>query len=135
MSIMKCVTSALLNFMKWVDLGVEFAEATAMKRGLKLALEKGYRELIVESDCLKVVNAINTASPLLSYLELLIQEIVILSHAFSNISFNHVFREANKVAHNLAKVPINGTEQIWMGSVPSQIISCINSDILSAFFE
>ena len=98
-------------------------------------MDKGYNQLIVESDCLKVIKAINTASPLLSYLELLIHEIVVLSHAFSSISFNHGFREANKIAHTLAKVLINGVDQIRMGSVPSQILSCINSDILSAFFE
>ena len=90
---------------------MEYAEAEAIKRGLKLALQKGFRDVVVESDCLKVINAINKSSPLLSYLEFLLHEIEILSHVFSIINFQHVFREANKVAHNLVKVDISSVEQ------------------------
>ena len=66
-----------------IDLGVEYAEAEAIKRRLKLDLQKCFRDVVVESDCLKVINVINKHSPLLSYLELLLHEIEILSHAFS----------------------------------------------------
>ena len=101
-----------------VDLGVEYAEEEAIRRGMKLALAKGYSHVMIESDCLKVTNAINKPSPLLSYLEFLLHDIEILSHAFSSISFNHFYREANKVAHNLSKVVISVVEQVWMGHVP-----------------
>ena len=61
--------------------------------------------------------------------------IELLSHAFSSISFTHVYKEANKVAHDLAKIyiPVSVSEQVWLGNVPPQLFSCIQSDLLSAF--
>ena len=125
--------SAIIN--DGVDLGVDFAEAMAIRRALNLALEKGFLSICVESDSLRVINILKNQSPVASYLSLVISDIRRLCLDFSSINFCHVFREANTVAHNLAKHSISVAERVWMGDVPLDIRSCIHSDTLAALFE
>lgn len=67
-----------------------------------------------------------------------ISEIVGLATSFDSISFSHVNREANVVAHNLSKLFVSGNKQVWVDNPPLSIVSCIRSfrcDIFSFLFE
>ncbi|KAL6526559.1 hypothetical protein OROGR_015649 [Orobanche gracilis] len=118
-----------------VDLGVNFAEASAIRRGLILAMEHGHTRIHVESDSLTVINGIQDTSKHNSYLSLILGEIRTLSQAFVSISFSHVFREGNVVAHNIAKYAVSNSEHIWCDDFPICFNACIHSDIISALFE
>ena len=103
--------------------------------GLKLALNHDFLRLEVEFDCLSVINIISGVSHDNSYLWLVADEILSLAHNFDVISFNHVFREANCVAHSFAKFAAVNQEAVWLRDVPHCFHACIHSDILSCLFE
>ena len=84
---------------------------------------------------MRVIKAINKELVFSTYLSLVIDDIRKISSSFTSISFSHVLRVANRVAHNLAKWSISSTERIWMGDVPFELRSCINSDAFAALFE
>ena len=117
------------------DLGVSFAEAKALLRGLELALKHGFLRLEVESDCLSVINIISGAAFDDSYLGLIVHEILSIAQSFEVISFKHIFREANSVAHSFAKYAAVNQEAVWVRDVPNCFHDCIHSDILACLFE
>ncbi|KAL5745130.1 hypothetical protein ACOSP7_026276 [Xanthoceras sorbifolium] len=67
----------------------QIAEALAIKRGLTLAIEIGFTCVCLESDASAVVNLITSRCQPLSEI--------------SSVSVSFVAREANRVAHRLAK--------------------------------
>ena len=79
------------------------AEAYALKKGLMLAQRIGCNKIIIQSDCMEVVQIMqeggfsaNSAAPIYN-------ECNILWSGFQEISIEHCNREANQVAHSLAQ--------------------------------
>lgn len=81
----------------------ELAEAFAIRRALSLAGEEGYANLIVASDCLSLVQRLTASTLDRSAVGVVIQDILFLASTCTSISFKHVSRSCNHVAHVLAR--------------------------------
>nr|GMD14504.1 uncharacterized protein LOC109167502 [Ipomoea batatas] len=74
--------------------------------------------VLLESDCLQVINGINEDHEPISSFDLLIYDIKNLARDFSNLSFLFVKRSANGVAHVLAREALSKSDCIDCSSVP-----------------
>ncbi|KAL6574838.1 hypothetical protein OROMI_012123 [Orobanche minor] len=84
----------------------ELAETLAILEGLRLAKEFGWQQVTIESDCLSIINSINSSEVCLAASGHLVDEIKAGSSLFSVISFQHSFRSANSLAHDLASIVV-----------------------------
>ena len=105
------------------------AEAYALKEGLMLAQHIGANRLIVQSDCMEVVDIMkegftaNTTAPIYD-------ECYIIWSGFQEVSMEHLNREANQVAHELARrAMITKKNCIWDDDPPSFIIHTLANDV------
>lgn len=82
-------------------------ELWAIFHGVRLALEKGFLDLIVETDSRETVRLLHYADDRhwLSNLRVAIKD---LSHSFFSITFNRIYKEQNFVADYLAKQCLSG---------------------------
>ena len=89
------------------------SEAIAVQRGLELAENLGCKKVIVESDCLEVIQAccgeIDIFSPYTPILADIFQKVF----RIGLVSFVHCPTEANKVAHNLARLSFNSNSSLY----------------------
>lgn len=79
------------------------AETLVVLESVRMAVDFGWQEVIIESDCLSVINAINSMETCLTAAHHFVDEIKTLVSLFRCISFQHIFRLANNVAHELAR--------------------------------
>ncbi|WCJ44167.1 hypothetical protein M5689_024853 [Euphorbia peplus] len=108
----------------------EVAEALAARDCLKLALEAGLNELIVELDPSNIVNPLNGFISHSADSMLVLEDITELVPNFSNVKFVHVKRCGSRVAHELAKWGAKLSEiDVWLEDAPSYILSLLISDI------
>nr|POF27295.1 hypothetical protein CFP56_25554 [Quercus suber] len=94
----------------------EITEAIALLHGVLLALEMKISHAIFESDAFSIVQALNQGE-VGGEIGLILQDIRIFSASFSWCSFQHLKRDGNRVAHELAKAA--RLSQIWKGVNPS----------------
>lgn len=87
--------------------GPEVAKAKALAMGICLGKRFGFEDVIIESDCQVLVNRLSKSVIFLSDLDAILHNIL-SSCTFSSITWSHVLRDENFVAHQLAKL-----EQIW----------------------
>ncbi|GKV53477.1 hypothetical protein SLEP1_g59999 [Rubroshorea leprosula] len=74
------------------------AELWALRDGLKLAVDKGFSQLIVETDSMVAKTLIDSAHSDSHSLGVLIDDCRAMMSQVPSIQFRHVFREANNVA-------------------------------------
>ena len=77
-------------------------EAYVYREEMDLAEDPNIRRVQVTSDCLEVVNNINSAASCGKY-GMILQDIVQLRNRLEETKFSHERREANTEPHNLAK--------------------------------
>jgi hypothetical protein len=80
------------------------AETLALRDGVIFAKLRGFPKVVMETDCLEVVNLWNTRHESRSIVAPLLQEIGGLVLSFSSFSVQHVMRSANHSAHLCAKL-------------------------------
>ncbi|XP_010681661.2 uncharacterized protein LOC104896591 [Beta vulgaris subsp. vulgaris] len=113
-----------------VELGVDEAEACAARHALQTAVEMGLRHIVLESDSLKVISHLLTKKGDESSFGNVVEDILWLGCFFSSISFNHVRREGNRVAHTIAQRSKEyGCMRVWMEEVPPEAVACVISDL------
>ncbi|XP_062112468.1 uncharacterized protein LOC133823623 [Humulus lupulus] len=106
-------------------------EALGIKEALSWIKRKGWSKVILESDCLNVVNAIKSTSCMVSPYGLLIQECKQLLSKLNDVCVMFVKRSANKVAHNLARAACFKTGcTISRSDVPTDCLSLLLKDIV-----
>lgn len=81
----------------------ESIESLSILRGLQLSTHQGFINIIIESDCLLVVNEICNVGPLNSIFENIIYGIKELMSHFCNYRVQYVNRQVNITAHKLAR--------------------------------
>ena len=97
-------------------------EALASRWAMELALEIGLNKGVLEGDSLILMNALKTNSHSLAQFGHIIKDIQFLASQFSIISFSHVKRHCNTVAHLIARQTLSFSSlQVWMEDVPSEI--------------
>lgn len=81
----------------------EVAETVAVVEGLKLALEFGWSNILIEGDNITVMKSFQNSEDCLSSAGVYVQEGLMLLDSFSYVDFLHIRREGNVIAHGLAK--------------------------------
>jgi hypothetical protein len=84
----------------------EYAEALALRRAVSLAREEGYDRVTFASDCLSLIQRLNSLVLDRSSVGILVAEVKHMAKSFSSVSFCHVKRNLNKAAHILAKTSL-----------------------------
>ena len=79
------------------------AEANALKEGLMLAQHIGCNRFIIQTDCMLVVETMNDGGFSATAATAIYDDCIILWSGFDSISIEHCNREANRVAHELAR--------------------------------
>jgi ribonuclease HI len=99
------------------------AEAYTLKEGLMLAQHIGCNRLIIQSDCMKVVETMNGG------FSALYDECITIWSGFQEISIEHCSRDANQAAHELAKRAMLLKQNCtWDHEPHSFILAFVNCD-------
>jgi hypothetical protein len=83
---------------------------------------------VVESDCLRVVQALTSDDRNLSHCWSTILDAKGLLRAFNHITIRKVDRESNGVAHSLAQIGKDGFRGTLTGSVPTGVLAALQND-------
>jgi ribonuclease HI len=105
------------------------AESLALRDGVLFAKIRGLTQVIMETDCLEVVNLWNTRHDSRSIVAPLLVEVGELALSFDSFVIQHVMRTSNYPAHLCAKraSTLRVTES-WMDETPSFLISSLLAD-------
>ena len=115
--IMVAARGVLLN----ASYDVETTEALAIEAGILLAAEKKLPQVLIESNSLIVIQAMNSGS-CHGIIGPVIHGILNLLNQFRSWKVLHLKRDYNKVAHELAQyVRKAGMSQTWIGSEPPRL--------------
>jgi ribonuclease HI len=106
------------------------AEAYALKEGLMLAQHIGANRLIIQADCLEVVETMKDGGNSANSVAAIYDDCSTIWCGFQDISIEHCNREANKVAHELACRAMQIKENcIWDNEPPSFIFELLSNDV------
>ena len=108
---------------------VEIAEALSARHGLQVTVEAGLRNLIVEVDCKKLFNHLQSRICEISPFGKIVADILALSTHCSSLSFSHVKRQGNKVAHLLAQMCKATMDfRVWIEESPVEVDNAVSFD-------
>lgn len=111
---------------------VSEAEAMAARLALSIAIDVGLRDIILESDCLKLITQLKNGKEDQTSFGFITRDIQELAKSCRSISFEFVRREGNKVAHKMAHISCKfGELRVWMEEVPTEANSYVLSDLES----
>jgi ribonuclease HI len=103
------------------------AEALSVREALSWLKNNQVTNVIVESDCLNVISALNKSKSDSSHLGLVLNDCRTLAMGFNHCKFCFAKRSANSVAHCLAKAAYSATGLVeWSDHPPT----CIVEDII-----
>jgi ribonuclease HI len=101
------------------------AEAMALWKAVNLCLDLGYKRVIFEGDALHVVQSMNQEQPWGQYAQLL-DDVRTALQGFLFHGVQYASREANKVAHALAKLVVShSVDHVWIDECPSSIYQLV----------
>ncbi|XP_021757322.1 uncharacterized protein LOC110722354 [Chenopodium quinoa] len=109
----------------------ELAECKAVVYAVTLAKQQGFKHIILESNNSSIISRLSKASTYLSDLDSLLDDVLDTCSFFDFISWSHVKREGNFVAHHLARNIPYGVEQLWANCCPNDISPYVLMDNLS----
>jgi ribonuclease HI len=101
-------------------------EATALQQALQIAFDLGLNRVVFESDCQVVVNAVLNNSSYMNELGTLLSNCRTLLLSNASYALAYIRRQANIVAHNLARASILHVSPSIFLHPPD----CIHSNIL-----
>nr|XP_023901171.1 uncharacterized protein LOC112013014 [Quercus suber]POF20541.1 hypothetical protein CFP56_51938 [Quercus suber] len=106
-------------------------EALACRRAMEFAKEISAMDCIFEGDPEVLIKAICREDASNPEYGLVIEDILVLARDFHFISFNHVKRSGNQLAHHLARCSKSGCElQVWFDTIPGDIALLVVHDVL-----
>ncbi|KAM6573212.1 hypothetical protein CsatA_017292 [Cannabis sativa] len=104
----------------------EIAEAISFREALSWIKNQRWNQVVVETDCLIVVQALRTSCEMRSLFGLIIKECKLLLAELRNVSFHFVKRSANVVAHAFARAStLYSGCTFSMGNIPTDLLSCL----------
>ncbi|XP_074287515.1 uncharacterized protein LOC141612603 [Silene latifolia] len=110
--------------------GVPMAEVEAILLGLKEAWIRGQRSIVVESDCLEVVQALRKKKSGRSELFIIYADILHFCNRFVSVSFTHSRRNFNRLAHEVAHArPWSMGRRVWLDDFPLQFVDVASHDL------
>ena len=106
-------------------------EAMAMRDGLYLANSLGFNRVEAESDSLNVVNYCQGQAQWWDAAAAIFAECVDIATSIGKVIFKHCFRDANSVAHELAKfIFCNKCDNSWANEPPGFLLSQLVNDVI-----
>ena len=109
----------------------EMAEVLGFKEALSWVKAKQWRKVILETDCIRVIQAMRSLTVLASTFRLIIEYCKKLVHEIANAEYYFVKRSANRVAHCLARQSCFMSDCIFtIRNAPSEVLSLCNDDAL-----
>uniref|UniRef100_A0A7N2M6W5 RNase H type-1 domain-containing protein n=1 Tax=Quercus lobata TaxID=97700 RepID=A0A7N2M6W5_QUELO len=115
----------------WVTDSLE-AEALACRTALEFAVDIGLSDIVIEGDCVQVINAIKADRGNLSQLGHVIEDIQVLISGLRWVKVRWVKRSANLVAHSLAWYAKNiSNDVIWLEDDPPPTLEPLFHDCLA----
>ena len=103
---------------------------SAVEQGIFLARELQLSQVMLESDALSVINAIND-STFGTYYEHIIQDISHAQSSFDFCSFKHLNQSFNSATHELVQFARrNGSVNLWKGVTPPFLVPFVQTDML-----
>ncbi|KAL5556985.1 hypothetical protein UlMin_039221 [Ulmus minor] len=112
------------------SVSVAVAEAWAIERGAAFAKQLGFSAVVLESDCLAVIKALDLRTANGSEINYVFESIYEICNDFNLYKFSHTPRMGNQVAHSLARLALSlENEQIWSMSTLECINRCVIADI------
>ena len=108
-------------------------EVMAAIRGLEFAAKLDWDRVVVKGDSSIVMNGLKTKEPGLSSFGWLISDACVSKNLFSELSYSHVKREGNKVAHYLVKLVVNYPNNIILMEdyVPLSVFIFVQVDLVT----
>lgn len=111
-------------------LNASTAEALALLEGLKFLENLGVTRVITESDSLEIIQACNAVIEVWSPFSAILAECFMKAHSLDSVEFIHCPREANQVAHQLAKFSYSSNSVLsWDGEPPEFIFPFVINDV------
>ncbi|KAM6586650.1 hypothetical protein CsatA_009255 [Cannabis sativa] len=105
----------------------EVAEALSFREALSwIKQNPNWPHVIVETDCLLVVQSLRSSFRMISVFGNLINDCKLMLNDLSFISFFFVKRSANVVAHSFARASCSYPDRTFsLGDVPTELLSCL----------
>lgn len=112
------------------DVGSVFSlEALACRETIKMCIDLGLRNVILEGDSLTVIKKCRSDVRDRSVISPIIQDIKVIASRFNSIQFRHVKRTKNQLADCLATESLERSEGFYLSeSVPSYAAAAIQFD-------
>ena len=108
---------------------VDMAEALAARRAVIFARELSLFNIIVEGDCLHVIQALQRPNPCNLLFGHIIDETKRMGQLLRGCRFQHVRREGNSLAHSLAKKAVLTADvEVWVEDLPEEVVDVFQSD-------
>ncbi|XP_071906100.1 uncharacterized protein [Coffea arabica] len=105
-------------------------EALAIRQALNFAKQKGWRKVLIQSDCKGIIDKINARKAEDPNIGVILFYILKLRQVFTECSFSFIKREGNFVAHHLAKFAINLMNDLELQeSFPEWLKSLARNDV------
>lgn len=79
------------------------AEALALKEALSLSDQQGWPKIVIESDCMVIIQAIRSKIAMVSQVGMIVEECHVLLNNENNIELLFIKRSVNMVAHSLVR--------------------------------
>jgi ribonuclease HI len=108
------------------------AELVALKRGLDLALENGWRDVAIEGDYKMAVDFMESRVRVRAKNDMeQCTEIAALRTRLGKTTVSHVLREGNKVADRFAKLGGKAAAQrVWRDEPPDEVLQFLERDAI-----
>jgi hypothetical protein len=111
-------------------------EAKAIRYGLLLARDMGYRRICVENDAKNMVTIFNSEDSERPTIATIYHEIKEPMGGFTSCVLCFVRREANEAAHRCAKQAIEDWRKcIWIDYIPTFLTDCIQTHCNPSFLS
>jgi ribonuclease HI len=105
------------------------AEALGLLEAIKLAAARGYHSVTFESDCRFVVDAVNTTQVPQNEVGDIISSCQELLSFHSHFYVKYVRRQANEVAHSIARASLSHPRPYIFNDVPSYLFPLIMNEM------
>ncbi|KAL2898306.1 hypothetical protein RDABS01_040088, partial [Bienertia sinuspersici] len=110
---------------------VEVGEALAARHGLCIAFEAGLRSIVLESDSLKLIHALQRKESEQNEFGFIVSDILYLASLCNRCNFSHVKKSGNIVAHHIARLSSSTHDfVVWMEEVPELVQEYVLADNL-----
>ncbi|XP_074314906.1 uncharacterized protein LOC141651080 [Silene latifolia] len=109
----------------------QFAEAVAVLEGMKEAKRRGHQKIMVESDCLVLIESLKKKKSGRNMFALILDVILLLCISFNSVAWSYTSRTNNGAAHALAHLfPRVVGRLLWSGVLPPTVDDFVTVDSL-----